>query len=78
MRLYGEEVPEHIIDHALAGMELHRGFTMLNLVGALRRAGAVDKDHILNRCADRTLQRLRKKGAIAFDGRVWKVTPEAS
>jgi hypothetical protein len=78
MRLYGEEVPEHIIDHALSGMELHRGFTMLNLVGALRRAGASKDDRVLNRCADRTLQKLRKMGAIAFDGRVWKATPEAS
>lgn len=73
MKVHGEEIPEHLIDHALSGVDRNRGFTMLDLIGALRRAGVSDKPGVLDRCADRTLQKLRKKGVIAFDGRVWKV-----
>lgn len=72
MRLYGVEVPTHVIDHALSSMDLQRGFTCGDLEVALARAGVSDRIGILNRCADRTLQKLRKKGAIRFDGVKWK------
>lgn len=74
MRVQGVEVPTHVIDHALAAMELHRGFTCADLERALARAGAPHE--VLNRCADRTLQKLRKLGAIAFDGKVWRVVTQ--
>jgi hypothetical protein len=76
MKLYGVEVPEHLIDHALAQMEIHRGFDCADLEVALSRAGVPSE--VVNRCADRTLQKLRKKGVIFYDGRLWKVKPKAA
>ena len=73
MKVHGEEIPEHLIDHALASMDVKRGFTLGNLEGALCRAGVPHEGGVAMRCADRTLQKLRRKGSIAFDGRVWKV-----
>lgn len=75
MMVYGCEIPEHVIDHALSQMEIHRGFDALGLSKAIAAAGGPMAHATAYRCADRVLQKLRKKGAIAFGDGLWKALP---
>lgn len=76
MKVYGHVIPSAIIDHCLSQMEIHRGFTLMDLRGAIIRAAAVDSA-TAERAADRVLQRLRRNGAIAYRDQKWRVVEQA-
>jgi len=65
----GVDIPQHVIDHALLGLDRRAGFTFADVQACLVRAG-VDKDPAY-RCADRVLQSLRRSGAIFFSNKKW-------
>lgn len=73
MRIEGVEVSEEIIAKAVLAFPPDRSFTMGDLQSQLVRCG-VPFD-LANRCADRTLQKLRKAGTHAFSGGKWKRRP---
>lgn len=74
MKVDGVEISQDMIDAAVADVfRVSGGFTFLNLQGALCRAGADDRSAY--RCADRTLQKLRKAGRIEFINRRWLPIP---
>jgi hypothetical protein len=70
MKVDGVEISQDVIDVAVADVfRASGGFTFLNLQGALGRAGVDDRSAY--RCADRTLQKLRKAGRIVFFNGRW-------
>lgn len=72
MKVYGVEIREDVIDHCLAGMNKD-GFLYRQLAGAIAAQTGAPRE-VASRAADRALQKLRKSGAIYFNGRVWAVT----
>lgn len=73
MKVYGTEIQEHIIDHAISSVNSPNGFTYRQLEDALVNYGVERRGAVASRCADRVLQRLRRRCDIAFTDGVWMV-----
>lgn len=72
MNVHGYEVPQTVEDACVAAMS--ERFSKGDVELAAIAAGApkwVGRDLCAHRIADRLLQRERKAGRIALDGRVW-------
>ena len=65
MKLYGQEVPQSVIDAANAEMVGRFKFKDVELPAARKRIGHS------GRVADRLLQRARKAGKIRYEGGYW-------
>ena len=69
MNVEGTEIPDHLIEHALLGLNAKSGFTFAEFQSALVRVG-VGK-YPAYRCADRSLQKMRKAGTVFFSNKKW-------
>lgn len=70
MNVEGIDIQQGVIDAAVRSFPPDRSFTLRDLAGALIRGGVPHR--AADRCADRTLQKLRRAGTHSFSGGKWR------
>lgn len=70
MNVLGIEIPQEAIDKAFQWFPPDRSFTFTEFQGALTRHGVPFE--VVDRAADRLLQKARKAGTHVYSGGKWK------